>query len=35
MAFIRLLNLILPGFFEARCDRIIHEAEAFEASLEN
>lgn len=35
MAFIRLLNLILPGFFEARCDRIIRTAEAFEASLEN
>lgn len=35
MAFIRLLNQILPGFFEARCDKIIRAAEAFEASLEN
>lgn len=35
MALIRLLNLILPGFFEARCDKVIRTAEAFEASLEN
>lgn len=35
MAFVRLLSLIVPGFFTARCDKIIRKAEAFEASLEN
>lgn len=34
MALIRLLNAIIPGFFTARCDHIIHKAEVFEASLE-
>lgn len=35
MAFIRLLTRLSRRVYEARCDRIIHEAEAFEASLEN
>lgn len=34
MAFIRLLSILIPRFYETRCDRIIHTAEAFEASLE-
>ncbi len=34
MALIRLLSILIPGFYEAHCDRIIHKAEAFEASLE-
>lgn len=34
MAFVRLLSLIIPGFFTARYDKIIHQGEAFEASLE-
>lgn len=35
MAFIRLLNRLSRRVYEARCDRIIRTAEAFEASLEN